>query len=74
MVKSFLRSTFGQSRALQESSFWDYQGRPKILAKVTKVDQELEDLGRKVLDEQAKPMDLLAKIDEIRGLIIDLLA
>lgn len=74
MVKSFLRSTFGQSRAIQENSFWDYSGRPKVLAKVTKIDHELENLGRKILDEQTKPMDILAKIDEIRGLIVDLFA
>ncbi|MHB8125595.1 MAG: YaaR family protein [Desulfitobacteriaceae bacterium] len=74
MVKTFLSSTFGQSRSLQESSFWDYSGRPKVLTKVSKIDQELEDLGRKILDDQTKPMDILAKIDEIRGLIIDLFA
>ncbi|MFZ3101848.1 MAG: YaaR family protein [Desulfitobacteriaceae bacterium] len=74
MVKSFLRSTFGQSRSLQENSFWDYSGRPKVLAKVTRIDRELEDLGRKILDKQTKSMDILAKIDEIRGLIVDLFA
>ena len=74
MVKSFLRSTFGQSRSLQENSFWDYSGRPKVLAKVSKIDHTLEDLGRQILDEQTKPMDMLAKIDEIRGLIVDLFA
>lgn len=74
MVKSFLRSTFGQSRSIQENSFWDYSGRPKVLAKVSRIDQELEDLGKKILDKQTKPMDILAKIDEIRGLIVDLFA
>lgn len=74
MVKGFLRSTLGQSRKLQEESFWDFRGRPKVMARVSKIDQSLEELGRQVLSEQAKPLDILAKIDEIRGLIVDLYA
>lgn len=73
MVKLFLRSTFGQSRSLQENTFWDFSGRPKILAKITKINQQLEDLGRQVISEQTKPLDILTKIDEIKGLIVDLL-
>lgn len=72
MVKSFLRSTFGQSRRVSEESFWDFQGRPKVLARITDIDKALEELGHKVLDNQTKPMELLEQIDEIRGLIIDL--
>jgi len=72
MVKSFLRSTFGQSRRLSEESFWDYRGRPKILSRIKEIDEALEELGRKVLDTQAKPLEILNQIDEIRGLIIDL--
>lgn len=74
MVKSFLRSTFGQSRKMQEDSFWDFRGRPKVMARIAKIDQALEDLGKQVLDEQAKPLEILGKIDEIRGLIVDLFA
>jgi len=74
MVRSFLRSTLGQSRTLSEEQVWDFRGRPKVMARVTQIDHALEELGKKVLDEQAKPLDILAKIDEIRGLIIDLLA
>lgn len=74
MVKSFLRSTFGQSRKMQEESSWDFQGRPKVMARTTKIDQMLDDLGKQLLDQQAKPLEVLTKIDEIRGLIVDLFA
>lgn len=72
MVKSFLRSTFGQSRKVSEESFWDFHGRPKVLARITEIDKALEELGKTMLDTQTTPLDLLDKIDEIRGLIIDL--
>lgn len=74
LVKSFLRSTFGRSRQLQEETFWDYGGRPKVMARISRIDQALEELGRKVLNEQNKPLEILKTIDEIRGLIIDLFA
>ena len=74
MVKSFLRSTFGQSRKMQEESSWDSQGRPKILARIAKIDHSLDELGKQLLDQQAKPLEVLTKIDEIRGLVVDLFA
>ncbi|AFM42745.1 hypothetical protein Desaci_3864 [Desulfosporosinus acidiphilus SJ4] len=74
MVKSFLRSTFGQSRKMQEDSSWDFHGRPKVMARISKIDHALEDLGKQLLDQQAKPLEVLTKIDEIRGLIVDLFA
>ena len=74
MVKSFLRSTFGQSRKMQEDSSWDSQGRPKVMARIAKIDEALDALGKQLLDQQAKPLEILTKIDEIRGLIVDLFA
>jgi uncharacterized protein len=72
MVKSFLRSTFGQSRRVTEESTWDFRGRPKVLARITDIDKALEELGQKVIDNQTEPLEILERIDEIRGLIIDL--
>lgn len=74
MIKSFLRSTFGQSRQMQEDTSWDYQGRPKVMTRIGKIDQALDELGKQLLDQQAKPLEILTKIDEIRGLIVDLFA
>jgi len=74
MVKSFLRATFGQSRKMQDESSWDSQGRPKVMARIAKIDHVLEELGKQLLDKQAKPLEVLTKIDEIRGLIVDLFA
>lgn len=73
MVRSFLRSTFGQSRRLTEESYWDFRGKPKVLARIKQIDQSLEELGKQVLETHSKPLDLLQKMDEIRGLIVDLL-
>lgn len=74
MVKRFLKSTLGQSRSMQEETVWDYRGQPKTMARVTKINRILEELGTHMLSSQAEPLKILAKIDEIKGLIIDLFA
>ncbi|KUO65588.1 MAG: hypothetical protein APF84_14805 [Gracilibacter sp. BRH_c7a] len=74
MVKSFLKSTLGQARNMQEETLWDYRGQPKVMARVTKINRALEELGEQVLSSQAEPLKILTKIDEIKGLILDLLA
>lgn len=72
MIRSFLRSTFGQSRRLTEETVWDFRGRPKVLARIQQIDQALEELGKQVMEAQRKPLELLHSIDGIRGLIVDL--
>lgn len=74
MVRSFLRSTFGLSRQMQDEPSWDSHGRPKIMARIAKIDHELDELGKQFLEQQAKPLEVLTKIDEIRGMIVDLFA
>lgn len=74
MVKLFLKSTLGKSRSMQEETIWDYRGQPKVMARVTRIDRALEELGEQILSSQTEPLKLLAKIDEIKGLIIDLFA
>jgi len=72
LVKSFLQSTFGKSRNMQEETFWDYRGQPKVMARVTKINKTLEELGEQVLSSQSEPLKILEKIHEIKGLIINL--
>lgn len=74
MIRRFLKSTLGQYAQMQEENFWDYHGQPKVMARVTKINQALEELGKQVLASQAEPLKVLTKINEIKGLIIDLFA
>ena len=74
MVRSFLRSTFGLSRQMQDEPSWDSHGRPKMMARIAKIDHKLDELGKQLLNEQASSLDILSRIDEIRGMIVDLFA
>jgi len=69
MVKQFVKETVGQMYNVQED-YSPMQG--KIHTIVKSVDESLEDLTKMILDEQASQLDILGKLDEVRGMLVDL--
>jgi uncharacterized protein YaaR (DUF327 family) len=47
--------------------------RNRVYTLVREVDQQLAELTQMVLSGQSKPLDLLAKLEAIRGMLVDLL-
>jgi len=72
LVKNFLAEAVGKTYLVKEEAHWDRRGRHKVFITVQKVDQKLEELTQMVLEQQQDQLKLLAKMDEIRGLLIDL--
>lgn len=50
----------------------DGYGRQRVFATITIVDQKMEKLGEELFAENSEQLDLLSRVDEIRGLIMDL--
>lgn len=50
----------------------DGNGRERIYATIAVVDEKLDRLGTELLSENQEQLGLLSRIDEIRGLILDL--
>jgi uncharacterized protein YaaR (DUF327 family) len=72
LVKSFMHEAVNKMYKLKEEAGWDRRGRHKIYTMVQTVDKELEDLTGMMIEEQKDKVAILAKIDEIRGMLIDL--
>lgn len=72
LVRSFLHEAVDKMYRLQEEAGWDRRGRHKIYTVVKTVDRELENLTGLMLAEQKDQVAVLAKIDEIRGMLLDL--
>lgn len=51
----------------------DGRGRYKMLAVIKRINQRLDDLTAEVLREQADNLRILSLVDEVRGLLVDLL-
>lgn len=56
----------------QSERIRDGYGRRRVLATVSVVDRKMKQMGEELLSENRQQLDLMSRIDEIRGLIMDL--
>ncbi|MGI6225968.1 MAG: YaaR family protein [Peptococcales bacterium] len=71
-VRDFLNRTIRNAYLAQDETSWDRLGRQKVHVLVKKVDENLEELSRQVLSEQTESLNILEKLDEIRGMLVDM--
>ena len=57
----------------RENAFASRGSRHRYIATVETIDEKLDELGKEVMKEQADRIDILSKIDDIRGLLLDLM-
>jgi len=66
-IPKFLRPGFSGQRGTPDAM------SQKHYTKITVIDKKLEDLAAMLLSSQAKQLELTSRLEEIRGLLIDLL-
>lgn len=71
-LRNFLQETIGKAYHLKNETGWSRMGRPKLYQCLELIDQELEDLSKMVLAKQKDPLKILEKLDQIRGILVDL--
>jgi len=71
-VRNFLERTIKNAYETKDEAGWDRMGRQKLYVLIKKVDENLEELSRRVLNEQNDSLNILEKLDEIRGLLVDM--
>lgn len=71
-VREILLYLVEHSYGIQESTVYDPHGRRRLLVLVESIDQKLEELTRDFLNKQSNSLDLMGRLDEIRGLLLDL--
>ncbi|TCO76448.1 hypothetical protein EV214_10850 [Marinisporobacter balticus] len=72
LVREFLDVAINNSHAFSRDSFLDRRGRHRVLSQVKQVDRELASLTNAFLKEEADRIKVLKKIDDIRGLLMDI--
>ncbi|WP_256762244.1 YaaR family protein [Cohnella sp. WQ 127256] len=72
MVKAFLEDTVRRGIALKETKGWDRRGRGKRFKLLEEVDAMLVGMGEELLKSEEGRIDLLQKVGEIRGLLINI--
>lgn len=71
-VRDFMKKTLTGSYRLKEENYWDRRGNRRAFCLVEKINKALEDLTATVLENHEEVIGLMGKLDEIRGLLIDL--
>lgn len=71
LVRAFMKEAMDEAYELTSENRWDRAGYRKNMIIVKKVNQSLEELMDSVLHKEKSQLDLVAKMDEIRGLLLD---
>lgn len=72
LVMRFLEETVRRGVQLRDTRGWDRRGRSKRYKLLEEVDQELLTLADDMLESEQGRIDILHKIGEIRGMLINL--
>jgi uncharacterized protein len=72
LVSEFLDEAVNNSHTFEKKNFLDRRGRHKIYATVKKVNEELDNLTKDVLSSEKDNIKILQRLDDIRGMILDI--
>lgn len=72
LVASFIKEAMSQTYELNEETHWDRSGNRKSYITVRNINKALEELTDEVMNREKKQINLVARLDEIRGMLLDL--
>ena len=74
MIKEFMNEIVNRSHKFSRENFLDRRGRHRVYGIIRLVDEKLDELAQELVKEERDKLAILAKVDEIRGLLLDILA
>ncbi len=72
LIKEFLHESVNGMVKYAKEGFLDRRGRHRVQAIIKKVDDELATMTKDVLENESDNLDILKKMEDIRGLILDI--
>ncbi|MEI4790835.1 YaaR family protein [Bacillus sp. FJAT-53060] len=72
LVKRFVKETVDNGLNIETSRSFDLYGNTRTLALVKALDEKLVELTEDMMDQEKPSIDLLERIGEIKGLLINL--
>lgn len=72
LVKEFMNEVTTRSHEFSRENFLDRRGRHRVYGIVKEVDKSLDDLAQELLKEEKDNLAILNKIDDIRGMLLDI--
>ena len=72
LIRRFLKEAVESGLELKQSHTWNQFGEGRRLKLIETIDEKMIELAEALLNEEKTSVDLLAKIGEIKGLLINL--
>lgn len=73
MVKDFMNEVVTHSHKFSRENFLDKRGRHRVYGIVKLVDKNLDDLAQELLKDEKSHLNILGRIDDIKGLLLDMM-
>lgn len=72
LVKDFMNEVVNRSHKFSRENFLDRRGRHRVYGIVKLVDKNMDELAEELVKDESDHLNVLGKIGEIRGLLIDI--
>jgi hypothetical protein len=72
LVKDFMNEVVNRSHKFSRENFLDRRGRHRVYGIVKLVDKNLDELASELVKDEKDHIAILGRVDEIRGLLLDI--
>lgn len=73
LIAELLELAASNAYACSKTSAFDTRGRRNVFVLIKKVNSRLDEMARQILSEQSDNIKLLEMVDDIRGLLVDIM-
>ncbi|MCL2078494.1 MAG: YaaR family protein [Oscillospiraceae bacterium] len=73
LIREFLDEIVSNGYTFSREDAYASRGRHRYIATIKIIDEKLDELGKEVMKEQSDKIEVLNKIDDIRGLLLDIM-
>lgn len=73
LIKDFMNEIVNRSHKFSRENFLDRRGRHRVYGMIKRVDAVLDELAGELIKEEKDSLAILSKVDEIRGLLLDII-
>ncbi len=73
LVQEFMNEIVNRSHKFSRENFLDRRGRHRVYGMIKRVNAALDELAQELMQEEKDHLEILGRIDEIRGLLLDIL-
>ncbi len=73
LIQEFMNEVVSRSHKFSRENFLDRRGRHRVYGMIKKVNAALDELAQELMSDEKDHLAILGKIDEIRGMLLDIL-